>query len=336
VAAIYLVHGTFVGADATGVLSALASVFPAASDALRVVIKRLIDSIVGDRGDYTPRYAALFEDSMTRGDAEKIPVRLFQWSSENHHIGRADGAVRLIDELASLELVHGRRVLLWGHSHAGNVFALATNLLASDESARAAFFDAARVYYRWPLLGWVDIPQWERVRAYLDRGGEPLRDTPLDIVTFGTPIRYGWDTGGYAQLLHFVHHRPARGLPAYRALFPPPLDDLLHATGGDYVQQLGVAGTNLRPSIFAWRCRWAEQRLNDLLQAGLRAGTLAERFAAGLRVADEGTTLLVDYGQLGGSVADHHFGHAVYTSQDWLLFHAEEVARRFYGPYFQS
>ena len=36
-------------------------------------------------------------------------------------------------------------------------------------------------------------------------------------MTFGTPIRYGWDSGGYARLLHFIHHRPAPGLPADRA-----------------------------------------------------------------------------------------------------------------------
>jgi hypothetical protein len=30
-------------------------------------------------------------------------------------------------------------------------------------------------------------------------------------------------------------------------------------------------------------------------------------------------------------VAQHAAGHAVYTRPQWLLFHAEEVARRFYN-----
>jgi hypothetical protein len=34
---------------------------------------------------------------------------------------------------------------------------------------------------------------------------------------------------------------------------------------------------------------------------------------------------------MSGTVADHHAGHALYTKKQWLLFHAEEVARRFYS-----
>ncbi|MEO8496552.1 MAG: hypothetical protein ABI614_15910, partial [Planctomycetota bacterium] len=41
--------------------------------------------------------------------------------------------------------------------------------------------------------------------------------------------------------------------------------------------------------------------------------------------------LLVDYGLPTEHVGQHHAGHAVYTRLDWLLFHAEEIARRFYG-----
>ena len=50
-----------------------------------------------------------------------------------------------------------------------------------------------------------------------------------------------------------------------------------------------------------------------------------------MRVAEEGKTLLVDYGPVEGNVAQHLAGHAVYTRISWLPFHVEEVARRFYG-----
>lgn len=331
VAAVYLVHGSFVGSDALGVFSELQRIFPGPALGLRRLARKIVDQISGDWGNYTASFARLFESSINRPAQRRIPVRLFEWSSENHHLGRADGAVRLIDELASLELEPGERLLLWGHSHAGNVFALMTNLLGGGREAAERFFKAAEIYYRWPILGWVDVPVWERVYRRLQADPPPLSGVGLDLVTFGTPIRYGWDSAGYSRLLHFIHHRPAKGLPAYRAPFPPKLTRVKSAADGDYVQQLGIAGTNIMPSLFAWRAWLADRRLHRVVQSGLPEGSLLERFQAGAIVPEEGTTLLVDYGQQEGNIARHHAGHAVYTRKAWLLFHAEEVVRRFYA-----
>ena len=337
VAAVYLAHGTFVGPDALGVLAELARVFPKAGRPVRRIIKRIVDKITGEVGNYTGNYAQAFESAINSPDRPHIPVRRFHWSSENHHIGRADGAVRLIDELASWRLKPHQRILLWGHSHAGNVFALITNLLAknADQTGNTAaideFFRATEIYYRWPIVGCVDIPVWRRARDLLGDRSSPLFDVPLDIVTFGTPIRYGWDSTGYDHLMHFVNHRPARGVPDYRAAFPPRVNDIMDAADGDYIQQLGIAGTNIMPSVFAWRSWLADNRLKDLLQQDISPAKPADRFGAGAIVPDEGTTLLVDYGPLQGGIATHLAGHAVYTSKQWMLFHAEEVARRFYG-----
>lgn len=331
VAAVYLAHGTFVGSDALGFLSALSAVLPGAGNAARRLVKRIVDQVAGDAGNYTGRYARAFESALNPPGKRRVPVWLFQWSSENNHVGRADGAVRLIDELLELGLRPGQRVMLWGHSHAGNVFAIATNLLAGDPEAVDAFFRAAEVYYRWPLLRCVDIPMWERVREALLRRPGPLEGVALDVATFGTPILYGWDSGGYARLLHFIHRRPTGDLPPYRARFPVRLKSVLSAAEGDYVQQLGIAGTNLSPSVFAWRARLADLRLGRLLEAGATPASPAERFQAGAIVPEEGATLLVDYGPPEGSVLEHVAGHAVYTRPRWMLFHAEEVVRRFYG-----
>lgn len=332
VSCIYLVHGTFVGSDAMGVLAELARIFPSASQAVRDVIKRIVDKVAGEVGNYTASYARTLESSLHAVGQPRIPVRLFHWSSENHHIGRADGAIRLIDALASEDLPPGQRALLWGHSHAGNVFALVTNLLAGDRAKIDQFFDATSIYYRWPLLGCVDIPVWSRVRELLTGQPRPLGHATLDMVTFGTPVRYGWDSGGYGRLLHFINRRPVQGVPEYRAVFPPKLDDVMNAVEGDYVQQLGIAGTNVMPSVFAWRSWVADQRLKRLLQGESTPHNPVERFQAGRIVPDEGTTLLVDYGRPGGTIAQHVAGHAVYTRKRWMLFHAEEIARRFYGP----
>jgi len=332
VGAVYLVHGTFVGADALGVLAELARIFPSAGVAVRRVIKRIVDKVAGEAGNYTPGFARCFEEAINAESESPIPVRLFHWSSENHHLGRADGAVRLIAELTSRKLPPTQRILLWGHSHAGNVFALISNLLAGNVEAVDRFFEAGGIYYRWPVVGCVDVPVWTRVRELLAKAVSPLAGIPLDMVTFGTPIRYGWSSDGYANLLHFINHRPSEGLPEYRAPFPPKVDDVLSAADGDYIQQLGIAGTNVMPSVLAWRAWMADSRLDELLQPDISRRDVLDRFKAGAIVPDEGTTLLVDYGQPDGTIAQHLAGHAVYTRRKWLLFHAEEIARRLYTP----
>lgn len=331
VRAIYLVHGTFVGHDALGLLAEMGRVFPSASRTLRHATKRLADRYIGDAGNFTAQYAERLAAGLRVAGEPDIPVRLFHWSSENHHIGRADGAVRLIDELANLNLPRDGRILLWGHSHAGNVFALMTNLLSGNQKKVGAFFDAAQIYFRWPLVGLIDIPLWQRVARRLKEADRPLANHPLDIVTFGTPLRYGWDAEGYSRLLHFVHHRPTPGLRPEQAPFPPRWNDVAAAAAGDYVQQLGIAGTNTAPSPIAWRTWCADRRLGQLLEAEGSTSQLLEHLAAGRRVADEGTTLLVDYGEVADSLTEHHAGHALYTRERWKLFHAEQVAAQLYG-----
>lgn len=332
VRAIYLVHGTFVGDDALGFLRNLSHVFPAAADVLRRLQKEAFDKITGDAGNYTDALRVLFETAINADapDSQAIPVRLFRWSSENLHIARAHGAVALIDDIASLGLSPSDRVLLWGHSHGGNVFALATNLIAASQPVRQRFFRACRSYFRSIKSKRLDFPVWQSIEEKLDNG-LASRLPQLDLVTFGTPIRYGWDSDGYSRLLHFVYHRPCNSLPPYRTAFPPTVDHFFHATGGDYVQHLGVAGTNLTPYIFAWRTWLAEIRLGRFIQRHVRSRDLLARLKCGVRVPDEGETLLVDYGILPDQITRHHAGHAVYTFRRWLVFHAAEIARRFYG-----
>ena len=218
---------------------------------------------------------------------------------------------------------------MWGHSHAGNVFAIATNLLAADAAQRESFFAAGRCYYRQRWFGGLSKPVWDRVRQLLELPRDSRRLPQLDLVTFGTPIRYGWDTDGYAKLLHFVYHRPRPGVSEHRTTWPPSVEDLFQATDGDYVQQFGIAGTNLMPAGVGLRSWLADLRLARLLQPGLRRRDLLSRLKTGQRVPDEGETLLVEYPD--GPAARQFAGHAIYTRLIWLPFHAMEVARRFYG-----
>lgn len=333
VRAIYLLHGTFVGTDALGLIRGIARAWPALAEILYREQKHALDALCGDAGNFSSQYATELERAINceSDEPSRIPVRLFHWSSENHHIGRADGAVRLIDELASRPELRGFRVLLCGHSHGGNVLALVSNLVANDCVTNRAFFDAARVYYRWPVWGRTDIKVWERVRTLCEAEHRALTDVSLDMVTFGTPVRYGWDLGGAAQLLHFINHRPSGCRPPQVAVFPPAAKDVLAAVGGDYVQQLGIAGTDSPPPLWAWRAWRAECRLMRVLQPNLRVRHTLARLKLGIRLHHAGTNLLVDYGPLGAHIGEHFAGHAVYTRLPWLLFHWEEIARRFYS-----
>ncbi|MDP6445148.1 MAG: hypothetical protein QGG36_01755 [Pirellulaceae bacterium] len=327
VAAIVLVHGSFVGSDAMGVARKLARVSPTIGQAVAEMQKRWLDLWAGDAGNYASDYAATLQAALG-GDNVPI-VRRVNWSSENHHVGRAAGAVQLLDELHQLD-ANGERILICGHSHGGNVFALVSNLLGGDSHCRDQFFEAARSYYRLPLLGRVDFPIWLEVRDQIEKS--TLSDRwRLDFVTLGTPVRYGWDSGGYDRLLHIVNHRPQPGLAAHLGRVPESIEDVMQGRGGDYIQMWGIAGTNFAPSGWAFRARAADRRLHRLVQDGHRRRDLLKRLRLGVRVHDEGRTLLVDYGDAAGRVAEHIAGHAVYTRRDLMCFHLEQIVRQLYS-----
>lgn len=104
VAAVYLVHGTFTGNDPLGLLTELARFAPRLSERLRRVAKGAADLVIGETGNYTAGFAARMETALSAGAGRTIPVRRFHWSGQNTHVSRADGAVRLIDELAKLAM----------------------------------------------------------------------------------------------------------------------------------------------------------------------------------------------------------------------------------------
>jgi hypothetical protein len=210
------------------------------------------------------------------------------------------------------------------------VFALLTNLLGGDAATRRQFFHAARSFYHQWRSSRVDFPVWDRVEDLLLSSTHPVRRLALDMVTFGTPIRYGWETAGYAKLLHIVGHRPQVEEHEWLARFPPSLRGLLTAADGDFVQQLGIAGSGCPANPLLLRTVVANRRLRQLLAADL-PGWLLSRMRAGMRVQDEGATLLVDYDDPVRFPLRHLFGHAAYTRSWWLPLHGELTAAEFYG-----
>ena len=325
--AVYLVHGTFTGNDVLGVVREIQRFSPHWGATARELGKSWVDRITGDTGNYSEPYR---QDLATILETPReIPVRRFSWSGENHHTARAEAAVQLLDLLLTRARKGERHVVLWGHSHAGNLFALITNLIGGNADAIKRFFHTTRAMNSDNQNA--DVVPWQRVHEHLCNSNQPHGFPRLTIVTFGTPIRYGWETQGYHRLLHFVHHRPNANLPEWRTEFPFGFDDLLDARHGDYIQQLGIAGTDFLPSLFSY-ARWqTENRLKGLIEHGLKRLDVLNHLRFGMRVPDEGFTVLVDYPDDTSHLREQLLGHAVYTKREWLGFHLREITQHLFS-----
>ena len=332
VGAVVLIHGTFVGDDPLGLLGELGRLAPHWETPLRRLCKRTIDLVMQENGNFSASFADRLAAGLAGDDDRSLRVVRFNWSGENHHLARCEAALALISVLNDLQLPPGRRILLWGHSHGGNVCALASWLLSAPPQQLDQLLAAAGIHYRSPLLRRIDRPLWERMTASLLADPRPLSRHPLDVVTFGMPLRYGWTKPGYDRLMHFVHHRPLPRLPPWRARFPSNPLGLVNAADGDYVQHFGIAGTNLISVWPPWRALLADWRLNRLLQGDLGVRRLWNHLRAGRRVADDGLTLLVDYGPSGLNFLAHMLGHGVYTRTRWMLWHLEQITQLWYAP----
>ena len=326
---ILLLHGTFMGGDAFGFAREFSRFSTRAGRALRKLTKGIVNQVVGEAGNFTSEYATDMGKLLNADGAKSIGVSVLDWGGENHHLGRAEGAVILLHHLLQRSWADSDRVLVWGHSHGGNVLALASQLLGASGEMRSRFFAAARSHYRHPLIGRIDLPAWDEVRSALEQ--RPRKTLPdIDYVTFGTPLRYRWGDAEGARLMHFVNHRPLIEASPAQAQYPESIEEVMGAHGGDYIQQLGIAGTDFPPNIFAWRSWKAELRLRRLLQRGVRRRDLMRHLRRGLRVSLDGLTLLVDYPDTPPGLRDQIAGHGIYTSSAWLPFHLREVARRYY------
>ena len=302
---VIFVHGTFVGHDPTTVFGALEGLLAALSPPLVLGLKQLTkapsDRVLGDLGNYTPEYVALFEA------ATGVAAERYVWCSANHHFARLRGAARLLDLLAD----GGRaRLLLIGHSHAAQLFALFTQLVYPARTA-------------------------PRLWAVLREAGEPVdrlaaaaraaARARIDIATFGGPPRYSWAPSRRCRVVHVINHRGAE--PRAGAL-----GGALYTEGGDYVQQLGIAGSDVPPG--SAKERELTARLDAILGAGCDPRAWREHLRHGARVPHHGFTWLVDYGDRAASVLPNClgtlFGHGVYTTYEAMLFNARLLADHFY------
>jgi hypothetical protein len=290
----------------------------------------LIDQQSGDAANFTRAYVELFQKALNRNVSRPIVCPRLLWSGEHHHLGRAQAAIRLLTRLrslrAELKLGTGDRILVQGHGQAGLVLALVSNLLASGPSpGREALVQT--------LKGHLPAGDLEPLESLLQTG-QVLNGAALDVVTLGTPVRYGWDPSGIGKLLHIVNHRPMRG-DGKRWLakmeLPQITMEMPIAWGGDYVQQLAVAGSDAVPTSPAAQA--ANRVLWELLEPYDGFERWLECARKSVRCASDGICLLVDYKDSTGSTTarDHVFGHAAYTRLNALLFNTTEIVSYFYA-----
>lgn len=325
---IVLVHGTFAGNDIVGLTREVARFSPTLAGKLNEIGKKWFDDMIGELGNYTESYVECLSSLINSASLDPIPVSRFHWSGENHHLGRANGVMALLDLLAREPAP--ARVLIFAHSHGGNVLAMMSQLLGADVTVRRRFFAATRLHYQSPLSGRIDLPSWKRARERLV--DENARSFPqIDVATFGTPLRYRWNAQICPNQLHFIQHRPLDAEHPERAGLPGSLQEVMTAGAGDYVQHFGIVGTDFLPSVFAWRDWVVERRMQRMFEHSGRRRDLLKRLKQGRRVSCDGTTLLVDYPDTDEGWSRKLLGHGVYTCCQWLPFHLRETTSRFYA-----
>ncbi len=297
--------------------------------------QQTLDALAQDRGNFPSSYVRKFEHAL-QGNNPGIPCSRYVWSSMNHHVGRVEASMNLLSYLqnwgSGLHLSKEDRLLLIGHGHAGQVLALLSNIMTRGESeVRSRVFEILAKYWQACLSENQSVEHLEHLyRLTTDR--KVLEGASVDVVTLGTPIRYGWDMEGIGQLLHIVNHReirPDKKRWLAKMELPQIAWEMPYQTGGDYVQQLAVAGTDALPD--GPEAEQANLDFREIFEPYDGFERWLECTRRTTRCANDGECLLVEYGvQLEESPRQHLFGHACYTQSLAMLFMATEISGAFY------
>lgn len=296
--------------------------------------EQLIDNAAGDAANFSHSYVERFRKAINRSTERPICCERMLWSSEHHHIGRSQAAIQVISRLRALateqKLGPGDRILVQAHGHAGLIMALASNLLTPHESSgRVSFLQALKDYATHTDASTAGISLLEQ------SPNQVLNGATIDVVTFGTPVRYGWDPSSLGKLLHIVNHRPMR-VDGKRWLakmeLPQITMEMPIAWGGDYVQQLAVGGSDAMPT--SAEAKAVNKVLWELLEPYEGFERWLECARKSVRCHNDGQCLLVDYkdSTATSNAKDHLYGHAAYTRMNAMLFNTTEILRNAYVP----
>ncbi|MGB4070087.1 MAG: hypothetical protein WBK08_18830 [Nitrospira sp.] len=297
--------------------------------------KTLLDEQVGDAGNFTEAYVQEFKQTINKNLTQPIACVRLLWASEHHHLGRALAAVSLLGELYKLctqqNLGKGHRILVQAHGQAGLVLALVSNLLCpSPITGRPKLLSILSDYAE--QTNQPEVAATVRQIESLFATASLLNGVALDSVTFGMPVRYGWDPSGMGKLLHIVNHRNLRtdGKSWLAKMELPQITmEMPVAWGGDYIQELAVAGSDAIPATESGKA--ANKRVWEMVEPYDGFERWLECARRAVRFPSEGRCLLVDYKDSMGSTnpRDHYYGHAVYTRRHALLFNTAQIVRAF-------
>jgi hypothetical protein len=298
--------------------------------------KKLLDDQAGDAGNFTTAYVESFRKGINQNVLNPIVCFRELWSCEHHHLGRAIATCVVLDRLraivAELKLGAGDHILVQAHGQAGLVLALASNLLCpSPLTGRRKLFEMLTSYAQQTQDSHLPIVI-QRIEPLL-ASNTLLKGIMLDVVTLGTPVRYGWDPSGLGKLLHIVNHRTLRtdGKTWLSKMELPQITmEMPIAWGGDYVQELAVAGSDALPTTEA--AKGANKALWELVEPCDGFERWLECARRAVRIPSEGLGILADYKDSIGStnVRDHYYGHAAYTRLNAMLFNTTEIVQALY------
>lgn len=259
-------------------------------------------------GNLTSEYVTLLQESLGG-----LPCHLFTWSSANHHLARVVGCCELILDLANRKRQndHLRHILLIGHSHAGQLFALLSDILSQGPLAHLLINQTAEID-----LG---IPVEEVMNA-----AELIRDMKIDVVSWGTPPRYQWHPLKNMRVMHMVNHRGDEILAGQ-------VSGLLFTRDGDYIQQWGGEGSDAIAPIE--KDRRANSRLNEVLGPGADIPHWLTHVQKRKRLPAYGFTYLIDYqdAQLHPNCLATLFGHGIYSRYQAMGFNFSLIGQHFYS-----
>lgn len=289
------VHGTFVGDDPLHFTQLIEESFPSLSSELLSELKKfgkkVSDIFLGDFGNFSRMHPDFILDH-----SHSMKTFNLTWSSANNHYARLVAAIKLIKKIDQ-DFFEGEGVILLGHSHAGQVFALVTQIINNKNF---------RLYCEKIFK--------ESYKTYIKK----LSSIRLCFITLGTPWRYEWELSENMKLLHFINHRgdlPLGGSVA-GALF---------TKSGDYIQQWGITGSDIAPH--APEIKKINEQLDLWLGDSCNREVFKQNFLEQRRLHSKGHHYLIDFGD--GSFYPNillsGFGHGIYTKLDYVEYYLTKV-----------
>ncbi len=305
---VIFVHGTFVGDDPFDIIHGLKALLPAFADKFEEKLK----PFVLEKKDFMAKDLGNFPDSLVKEFEVELGNNLeainFSWSSSNHHLARVKGCFDLILKLGSILEKSDKRILFLGHSHAGQLFALISQMLANKVISKQLLKISTKLSY--------DTFKLKKAISIL----KPIK---LDFVTMGTPPRYAFAKSNKIKLLHLINHRGQGPLAG-------ELTWAIFTKSGDYIQQWGIAGSDTPP--FLQKDREILQELDQILGPGVNLNVWKENIKYKKRVHEQGMSYLIDYKDSSAipNAFKTIFGHGIYTKKEVMKFNLELIAKYFY------